>query len=288
MNIFALALIAIAFAQQPAKSPESPRVTESHRPIVSQQGQTTKHDHSESNDSSPPPDSVSIRNQACPPDREINALQANDDARIQGRLVLYTGLLVLAGFVTAAVVGWQALESRKAAQAARDSVRLTRESIVLTHRPKIIVRSVVIPWMAILNRHTPMNAGQDLDDSQLGGFFYAVNVGNQPAILESLDEFMSFDSSLPMERPYESGQNRRALGYTIQPGASYKIRFTPKQTHSLELAVVAVNEGPFVVGGRIIYADTLGNRRETAFCRKVDHQLARLIVVDAPDYEYAD
>ena len=131
-------------------------------------------------------------------------------------------------------------------------------------------------------------ASADLDAEQLGGFFYAVNIGNQPATIIGLDEYMLFTDRLPMERPYESGKERRILNIKLQPGEACKIPFTPKETNSMELAVISVQESPFYVVGRVIYSDDLDNRRETAFCRQVNHTLGRLVPVNDPDYEYAD
>jgi hypothetical protein len=99
---------------------------------------------------------------------------------------------------------------------------------------------------------------------------------------------MFFDDRLPMERPYESGTARRMLNIRLQPGEACKIPFAPKETNSMELAVISVKESPFCVVARVTYSDELGNRRETAFCRQVNHALGRLVTVNDPDYEYAD
>jgi hypothetical protein len=90
-----------------------------------------------------------------------------------------------------------------------------------------------------------------------------------------------------MERPYEDGKGHKTLDIPIQPGQTCKIPFTPKATSSGELAVAAVYEHPFYVIGTLMYMDAQGTRRETAFCRQVDHEVARKVVVDDPDYEYA-
>ena len=133
-------------------------------------------------------------------------------------------VLVVVGIITCFFIGVQSWYTRISARDARDSIKLT-------HRPKIIIRSVVIPWIEILNRRTPMKtiASADLDAEQLGGFFYAVNIGNQPATIIGLDEYMLFTDRLPMERPYESGKERRILNIKLQPGEACKIPFTPKR-----------------------------------------------------------
>jgi hypothetical protein len=198
--------------------------------------------------------------------------------------------LVFVGIVTAAVIGWQSWETRRSADAAGQSARDAKESIILTHRPKVIVRSVVIPWMELLNRRTPLNVlnETELDQGQLGGFFYAVNIGNQRATIRSLDEFMFFGERLPMERPYEVEVGRRELSISLRPGESCKIAFMPKAIKPDELTEMAVYERPFYVMGRIFYVDDLGNSRETAFCRMIDHQRSRVVPVEDPAYEYAE
>lgn len=191
--------------------------------------------------------------------------------------------LVLVGGITCGVIGWQAWETRR-------SVKIAKDSVVLTHRPKIIIRSVVIPWLEILNRHTSMAtiANPKLNSEQLDGFFYVVNTGNQPATIISLDEYMAFIDKLPMERPYESGKYKRTVNITLQAGASCKIPFTPTPTNHMELAQVSVYESAFFVIGRATYADSVGTVRETAFCRRIDRNIDRLVVVNDPDYEYTD
>ena|SRR5882672_1181130 len=52
-----------------------------------------------------------------------NTAPSNEDVKIQRELVLYTRLLVIAGFMTAGVIMWQSWETRKAAEAARDNAR---------------------------------------------------------------------------------------------------------------------------------------------------------------------
>jgi hypothetical protein len=51
--------------------------------------------------------------------------------RTQEALVLFTGLLVVVGFVTAVFIGWQSWETRKAAKAAHISADATEKSVRL-------------------------------------------------------------------------------------------------------------------------------------------------------------
>ena len=109
------------------------------------------------------------------------------------------------------------------------SAAAARESIILTHRPKIIVRDVVTAWKALMGRNTTVDNlnANNFDDWQLGGAFYIVNVGNQLAKVISLEQFISFSEMLPLERPYESGVNRRSVNMALSPGQSKRIPFQP-------------------------------------------------------------
>jgi hypothetical protein len=189
-------------------------------------------------------------------------------------------LVIIAGI--GAVIAIRTLKNIE--QQTRDA----KEAIILTHRPKIVIRSVVIPWAAILNRKAPMNAGDDLEEGLFNGFFYAVNVGNQLATIRTLDEYMLLSDRLPMERPYEAGRHQRTVGITLTPGEACKIVFKPTQVGVDKMAEMAVSEKPFIVIGRLTYTDALGNCRETAFCRQLNRATNRLMPVDDPDYEYAD
>jgi len=52
--------------------------------------------------------------------------------------------LVFVGFATAAVVGWQACETRKAAEASADQVAVARRALTLQFRPRVIIRVIRI------------------------------------------------------------------------------------------------------------------------------------------------
>jgi hypothetical protein len=155
---------------------------------------------------------------------------------------------------------------------------------------KLIIRSVVVPVAEILNPNSLVEdiMKSELDYGQLSGFFYAVNIGNQPTTIVSLDEYMHFGERLPMERPYESGKQRKVLNIRLEAGQSSKISFSPRPMKSEEVIQLIRAKAPFYVMGRIIYTDDLNNSRETAFCRKLDPTDRRLIPVGNPDYEYAD
>src|ERR1700693_352053 len=118
--------------------------------------------------------------------------------------------------------------AKKSADAAQASADAARESILLTHRPRLHVRDVVISWQALTHRGTCVQKlnESELDDWQLGGAFYIVNVGNQTATVVDLEQFLSFDDFLPLERPCEPGV-RGFVTIKLKPGEARKIPFHP-------------------------------------------------------------
>src|ERR1700691_1981772 len=111
---YLIVLALILLAQQPTKPPELDRATETGSPQMSRQlnsargnntsfvGGTSSANQTENGDKHTPP--------------------ADEDIKTQRKLVLFTGLLVAVGFVTAGVIFWQSWETRKAAQAATKNI----------------------------------------------------------------------------------------------------------------------------------------------------------------------
>jgi predicted Holliday junction resolvase-like endonuclease len=185
----------------------------------------------------------------------------------------------------------QEAENGKAAvEAARQSAEAARESIMLTHRPRVVVRSVIVAWEHILTRGVSVKRLNEtgFDDGQLGGAFYLVNVGNQPATVIGLEQYLSFDVYLPLERPYESGTNQQIVAIKLKPGEACKLPFRPKAIVTGDQTEVIQFGKPMCAIGRIMYVDELGNRRETGFARQFRPSQQRFVAVDDPDYEYAD
>jgi hypothetical protein len=173
---------------------------------------------------------------------------------------------------------------------ARESADAARESIVLTHRPRIAVRGVILAWKPILTRMTCVERLNEnrFDDGQLGGAFYIVNTGNQPATVIQLEMYLSVDEYLPMEHPCESAINRETVNIKLAAGAACKLPFVPTAITSGDRNKT-INLGASMYAiGKITYTDELGNRRETGFCRQLDYARGKLLAVQDPDYEYTD
>ena len=180
--------------------------------------------------------------------------------------------------------------TEKNAEAAKASADAAKESIILSHRPRIAVRGVVLAWMPLLQRMTTVERlnKNRFDDGQLGGAFYIVNMGNQPATVIQLELYLSFDDYLPMEHPSESGRNRKVVEIRVEAGKARKLPFVPLAITSGNKDK-AINLGATMHAiGKITYVDDLGNRRETGFCRQLDYARGKLVAVNDPDYEYMD
>jgi hypothetical protein len=94
-----IALIGLGMPQQPTKSPEGEGATKSASPQVGQQSSSAKQNNG------PSPNTPTGNTQTLSEDE--NAAQADANIRIQGKLVLFTGLLVVVGFLQISVMVMQ-------------------------------------------------------------------------------------------------------------------------------------------------------------------------------------
>ncbi|MFI5098700.1 MAG: hypothetical protein ACHQT6_12075 [Candidatus Acidiferrales bacterium] len=188
-------------------------------------------------------------------------------------------VLVLVGVITCIVIGWQSSETRKSAQAAK-------ESLFLTHRPKLIVRNVISPQVETLH---PLASVEDLVRSNAGdrfeGYFQVANIGNTPAVIQSIHERIFVGDRLPMERQYSSN---KISEIRLAAGESRRVEMTPVNVPPETQGVIVRERINVYFMGLITYTDSLGIRRETAFCRRLDRALQRLVPLEDSDYEYAD
>jgi hypothetical protein len=113
-----LILAVIILAQQPTKAPEGKRTAETSVAKGTEQPKETDHDGNPSQ----PSISVTVNSSLPAPDSEGNKEQAAENIKIQRRLTFYTGLLVIAGFVTAGFIWWQAKKTADATKAMQDSL----------------------------------------------------------------------------------------------------------------------------------------------------------------------
>jgi hypothetical protein len=202
-------------------------------------------------------------------------------------VALFTGLLV--------IVGWRgvnvAFRTLKAIDRQGDD---THRAILLTQRPKLIVRNIVI-W--------PNEIGTPLfgQGRPVTGQFYVANIGGSEAtVCESHCMVIGMKGTLPMERPYEgkNGNNPIAIKSVLPPGGVEVGLFSDGNPFPdfdpMPFFVVGNQSANQVflaavyVMGWIEYSDGLGFNRRTAFCRKYDPDKGRFFAIEDPDYEHAE
>jgi hypothetical protein len=205
--------------------------------------------------------------------------------------------LVGVGIITFGVIAWQAWETRRSASAARDS-------IVMTHRPKIIVRELYMPEATELfkigNRHTEgvleriiADAVRRLekfsaDTTIVDGSFRLTNKGTNRATTQLVEAVIYVGDSLPPENPC-FGKTVIDKQLKMAAGTTTRIDFKPITLSTDERSAIRDSEA-FIYGiGKIIYVDELGNPRRTGFARRFSMKTGRFdILKDEPDYEYVD
>jgi hypothetical protein len=91
-------------------------------------------------------------------DSASTAARIDQDAKIQRKLVRYTVLLVLVGFLTACVICWQAVETRRAANAAAESVGAVHRqtnAIIRSQLPQIAASARDDPTRTLADEEAP-------------------------------------------------------------------------------------------------------------------------------------
>jgi hypothetical protein len=125
-------LLAAIVAPHPMKPPERGGIPETTPTVVRQQPTSPQTNQNDSTDAT---------SAAHASDSDQNTQPTDENIQIERKLVLFTGLLVVVGFLTAIVIGWQSWEARRAATAAAASAaiagRLWYFSIAL-----------IWPWMS--------------------------------------------------------------------------------------------------------------------------------------------
>jgi hypothetical protein len=241
--------------------------------------------------------------------READARAANE----QG-LTTYTRHLSLAtvalAFVAAVQAGlfvWQLIllrgsvrDARTAANAANASAEAAKleayaaqRMLILTQRPKLRVRNVVVRYPVPIHRQ-PFRLFEP--GQPVSGQFYVVNIGGTVARLVEGDCRVYWtEQGLPMDRPYEGqGVETVVPSYKLEAGQSSPITFQSRNIMGPEgddIRVFAGNWRLYVMGW-IEYTDDLDNHRRTAFCREY-RQIpggsgGRFFPIDDPDYEHEE
>ena len=177
-----LLIVAIVLALQPAKPEDAKGTSQSEAAESAKQANGT---NDAGYNSRTPSVAVTVNNSLPSPNSDGGKEQGNENMRVQRRLTFYTGLLVIAGFVTAALIWWQARETRRSVQAIRDSLphqEATANAALFNAQALINAER---PWVMIQVKEDEMTAGRDSDSVGLWGKreiqFIMFNFGKTPA-----------------------------------------------------------------------------------------------------------
>ncbi|MDP3719336.1 MAG: hypothetical protein Q8T13_16365 [Acidobacteriota bacterium] len=191
-------------------------------------------------------------------------------------------IVVTGGAVGAAFLSLGAL--RKQVDAAKVSADVAKETMLLTHRPRLIVRNVVVD-------------GFDqgiLDDKLTNCRVLIANTGTTKATLIKAHAEWLFAKHLPMENPVSKVHHPDQDPAVMGAGAIRTINMG-EFSFDFDGHLTIFGEGEphprapkiFVIG-YVKYKDDLGILRRTYFGRQFDRVKRRFIEVDHPAYEYAD
>jgi hypothetical protein len=273
MKWLILAII-IIFAQQLAKAPErkgtaEPKVTQSAE-------QPEKADHGSGQPQ--PPVYVTINNSLPSENRNSSKEQSDENVRVQRRLTFYTGLLVIAGFVTAALIWWQARETRRSVQAIRDALPHQQSAANAANLNAQALINAERPWVMIQIKQEDFPQGEEPSSGLFGkrGFqFQMFNYGKSPAhILDcrnlKFDVVPDPDSNLRIPPEYGPSEWNRTF---LPPKDSLPVGalFHPSD-QDFRIAIDRAQKGERtkgedVVYGLIEYGDGISRERyRTAFC----------------------
>jgi hypothetical protein len=163
----------------------------------------------------------------------------------------------------------------------------TEKTLVLTQRPKIVVRTFYFSEPRAIGGLSRIP--KEIEAGSLcSGQFYIANLGGTKATTQEIYSTVFIAPGLPMKRPYE-GLEGSTEKKTFQPGQSEPYLFGLKTPLDDSTANEIYNYGTnLYVLGWIGYTDDLGIWRITAFCRQYDTSKKRFVPVDNADYESSD
>ena len=179
-------------------------------------------------------------------------------------------------------------ETREATKAATRQAKVGEDTLILTQRPRLIVRNVVvkrsentIPPRPLFERGMPVS-----------GQFYISNIGGTPARIIEIGCWVEwYQGELPMERPYEGKEGcKLSAPVVLQPSQSTPWPFTSEQIMGDEANSVLLNNDRWgiCVLGWVAYKDDAEIERRTAFCRRWSVDRQRFMPVADTDYQHEE
>lgn len=222
---------------------------------------------------------------------------------------LFTGLLVIAGAIQIGLFWWQlrligeslrdakvsAEAAREAAYAARTQADIARTALISTHRPKIVVRELMLlppaPGRETAKvRYVIANTGASAAKFVASRVLLQIT---QDGVLYPLNQIPGENQLGAVELEggthtlceIDSDINYPQLSNELQ--RQNRLEITQKRdTPPLRQGKVA--ETNLFFRGYVVYVDDNGILRSSAFLRGYIEKLRRFKVIEDPDYEYQD
>jgi len=257
-------ILAVILAMQPAKPEDAKGASQSKAAQSAEQPESAK---SDGGNPQTPSVSVTVNNAPSSPNPQPKAEDFNENMRIQRRLALYTGLLVLVGFATAFVIGLQSVETGRAARAAKESAAAAQRSTEITAR-------VSVPTLMLSEFKSGQSGAANLA-AMLQYPRVALtlrNYGQTPAFLKWWTILFTCEE-LP-DTPVYIGQPGCGISLekaVIEPGGSYDLpepNFLHRYMLSEQDIEAIMGQRAFLVAyGYVCYGDIFGNPlRRFKFC----------------------
>lgn len=207
--------------------------------------------------------------------------------------IILTAGLVVVGAGQVWVLLRQANLTKEGLAETRAATHLTRESLILAHRPKLIVRNVAMDREEAIFKWQTVPAGTKPVPLpvQLTGTLRVVNVGNSVAHVTAWQCQVLIAAQLPTRSPLPVLTSSLPTPVTLASGVYGTMTFPtspqPDITDEQLIGLYAQKLNLYVLG-QIVYEDGLHNIRTTWFCRKGVYDSTRLTPEKDSDYESAD
>jgi hypothetical protein len=186
-------------------------------------------------------------------------------------MAFFTAILALITLGLVGVTFWQ--------------VRLFRKELILSKRPQLRVRNVVVRQPKPIHESQPEIFEKG---TLISGQFYIDNIGGTDATITGSGCWVIWTQDLlPMERPYEGENGNIQARLKLRPGESCPLTFASDKTMGEEGRDILHGKGNWhlYVMGWLEYIDDLKIKRSTAFCREYRASERRFVAVDNIDYE---
>jgi hypothetical protein len=229
--------------QSPPLSPPENGITKGEGSLGTEKPTTAK------KDKDPPHNMTVIVNQESSLDTKADEKQAKENAekeRIQRDIAIFTGLLVIVGFLTCGLIFWQSWETRRAAEAARESSEATRKSVEL--------QEVLNQQWLEFDNWKAVSGGtlEETNDVVWHLTFEIVNATKMPLTLNRFQIYVNDEKT--------SAEYR----HTLPPGKRYVIPVDTLLKGAKARSYLA-GKGILPINGSIGYCDAFGKQKEQSF-----------------------